>query len=103
MVNVIIYLKKEFEAEELVCFLLTEKLIATASIDENNISYKIHNGNIHKEVYSVITAKTKAVLLNTIIKVVEERIGVDVLINSTPIAGSNKIFDELVRENTIQI
>lgn len=103
MVNVIIYLKKEFKAEELVSFLLTERLIATASIDENNISYKIHNDHLDKEVYSVITAKTKAVLLNTIIKAVEEKIGVDVLINSTPIVGSNKIFDELVRENTIQI
>lgn len=101
MVNVVIYLKQEFKAEELVTFLLTEKLIATASIDENNVSYKMHNDHLQKEVYSVITAKTKAVLLNTIIKVVEERIGVDVLINSTPIAGSNNFFDELVRSNTI--
>ncbi|MBC7655408.1 MAG: divalent cation tolerance protein CutA [Oligoflexus sp.] len=100
MVNVIIYLKKEFKAEELVSFLLSEKLIATASIDENNISYQIHNDRLHKEVYSVITAKTKAVLLNNIIKVVEEKVGADVLINSTPIVGSNKIFDELVKDNT---
>jgi len=103
MVNVIIYLKKEFIAEELVIFLLTEKLIATASIDENNISYQMHNQYLHKEVYSVITAKTKAVLLKDIIKVVEEKVGIDVLINSTPIVGSNKIFDELVRDNTLKI
>jgi len=103
MVNVIIYLKKEFIAEELVHFLLTEKLIAAASIDENNVSYKIQDGNLHKDVYSVITAKSKALLLNNIIKAVEERIGVEVLINSIPIVGSNKIFDELVRENIVRI
>ncbi len=103
MVNVIIYLKKEFNAEDLVSFLLTEKLIATASIDENNTSYKIDNDQLHKEVYNIITAKTKAVLLNHIIKATEERIGVDVLINSTPIVGSNKLFDDMVREHTKRI
>jgi hypothetical protein len=41
MVNVIIYLKKEHNPKELVKFLLTEKLIAPASIDENNISYEL--------------------------------------------------------------
>lgn len=103
MVNVIIYLKNEFRAEELVSFLLAEKLIATATIDENNISYSMKNDNIHKEVYTVITAKTKAMLLNTIIKAVEEKIGVEVLINSVPIVGSNKIFDELVIQNTLRV
>lgn len=103
MVNVIIYLKKEFDAEELVGFLLTEKLIATASIDENNISYRIDNDQLHKEIYSVITAKSKAVLLNHIIKATEEKIGVEVLINSTPIVGSNKLFDDLVSEHTKRI
>jgi len=102
MVNVIIYLKKEFKAEELVCFLLTEKLIASASIDANNISYKMVNDKLKKEVYSVITAKSKSLLLDKIITTVEERIGVEVLINSTPIVGSNNFFYELVTKNTIQ-
>ena len=103
MVNVIIYLKKAFKAEELVHFLLTEKLIASASIDENNISYKILNGKLHKEVYSVITAKSRSLLLDHIIKTVEEKIGVEVLINSTPIVGSNNFFFDLVSENTVRI
>jgi len=103
MVNVIIYVKKEFQAEELVKFLLSEKLIASASIDENNTSYKMADGNFQKEVFSVITAKSKALLLKNIIKAVEERINVEVLINSIPIVGSNKFFDDLIIENTQQI
>jgi len=101
VVNVIIYLKKEFDAEDLVKFLLLEKLIAVASIDENNVSYKMHNGNFRKEVYSVITAKTKSLLISNIIKAVEKRIDGEVLINSTPIVGTNKLFDDLVKENTM--
>lgn len=103
MVNVIIYLKKEFQAEELVKYLLSERLIASASIDENNISYKMNNGNFYKEVLSVITAKSKSLLINNIIKAVEEKIDGEVLINSTPIVGSNKLFDDLVKENTMLI
>ncbi len=103
MVNVIIYLKKEYQAEELVKFLLSEKLIASATIDENNTSYKMVNGNFQKEVYSVITAKSKSLLLNKIIKAVEKRINDEVLINSTPIVGSNRFFDDLIIENTMQI
>ncbi len=103
MVNVIIYLKKGLKAQELVSFLLTEKLIACASIDENNTSYKIYNGKIHKEAYSVITAKSKSLLLNDIIKAVENRIDSEVLINSNPIIGSNKTLDDLIKENTMKI
>jgi len=103
MVNVIIYLKEEFQAEEIVKFLLIEKLIASASIDENNVSYRINDGHLKKEIYSVITAKTKSLLLTNIIKAVEERIGTEVLINSTPIVGSNTHFDVLVKENTLRI
>ncbi len=103
MVNVIIYLKKEFQAEELVKFLLSEKLIASASIDENNASYIIFNGNFQKEVYNVITAKSKSLLLNRIITAVEKRINDEVLITSSPIVGTNKFFHELIIKNTIQI
>ncbi len=100
MVNVIIYIKKEFDAEELVKNLLSEKLIASASVDENNVSYSMNSNGFHKNTYSVITAKSKSLLLPYIIKSVEEKIDSEVLINATPIVGSNKFFDALVRENT---
>lgn len=103
MVNVIIYLKEEFNAEELVALLLVEKLIASASIDANNVSFKIDNGILIKESYSVITAKSKSLLLTSIIKSVEEKINGEVLINSTPIVGSNNLFNELIKKHTLKI
>lgn len=101
MVNVIIYLKKEFDAEELVIFLLSEKLIASASIDENNTVYRMQKDEVTKELYNVITAKSKSLLLSKIINVVGQKINNEVLINSTPIVGSNKFFDDLIINNTI--
>lgn len=103
MVNVVINLKEEFNAEELVALLLKEQLIASASIDVNNLSYKVENGVLIKELYNVITAKSKALLLTSIIKRVEEKIQGEVFINSTPIVGSNKSFDELVLGHTIKV
>ena len=101
MVNIIIYLKKEHNAKELVKFLLSEKLIASASIDENNISYKLENSSISEEVFSVITAQSKSLLFSEIVKAVEAKIGEDTPIISTPIVASNKIFDDTVRAKTI--
>jgi len=100
MVNVIIYLKEEFQAEELVKFLLEEKLIAAASIDVNNTNYRLKDNIIQKEIFNVITAQTKSLLINQIIKKVEEKFEGEILINSTPIVGSNSCFDELVKQNT---
>jgi len=103
MVNIIIYVKREFNAEDLVSFLLNKELIASASIDENNISYKMHDNLVHKESYNIITAKSKGLLLDHIINAVEEKIGTEVLIIAIPIVGSNKFFFELVSQNTMRI
>jgi len=103
MVNVIIYLEKDFDAEELVKSLLSAKLIASAVIDINNISYTMVNNQFCKKVYSVITAKSKSLLINNIIREVDERINGEVLINAIPIVGSNKNFDDLVKRNTIPV
>ncbi len=103
MVNIIIYLKKQESAKELVKFLLEEKLIASATIDENNISYKLENNTFSEEMYSVITAQSKSLLFNEIVKAVEAKTGEDTPINSTPIVGSNRIFDDAIRSKTIPI
>ena len=103
MVNIIIYLNKEHNAKELVKFLLTEKLISSASIDENNLSYKLTDEGFSEVVYSVITAHSKALLFNTLVHVVERRIGEEIPICSTPIVGSSRIFDYAVRRQTIPI
>lgn len=103
MVNIIIYLKKEHNAKELVKFLLSEKLIASASIDENNISHKLENDDYSEDIYSVITSQSKSLLFNEIVKIVEAKTGEETSIISTPIVASNKIFDENVRTKTITI
>jgi uncharacterized protein involved in tolerance to divalent cations len=101
MVNVVIYLKDEYDAIELVKFLLTEKLIASASIDQNNVSYKMNENELTKDVYSVITCQSKSLLFNDIIEAVELRIGVQVPISSTPIVAANRMFDYSIRTKTI--
>lgn len=103
MINVTIYLKKQHNARELVKFLLTEKLISSASIDENNISYKLVKSKIVEEVNNVITAQSKSLLFTDILKAVRKNVGEEVPINSTPIVGVNRIFDEIIRTNTLPI
>lgn len=103
MVNIIIYLDKKNDAEELIKHLLKAKLIASAVIDIDNISYSIKDGNFTKEVYNVITAKSKSLLINQIVNAVEAKLGEEVLIISTPIVGSNSSFDEMVKQNTIPV
>ena len=103
MVNVIIYLKKQHDAKELVSYLLTEKLIASASIDENNVSYKIAEGVMIEEIFNVITSQTKALLFNDIVDAVETKVGEKVAINSIPIVGASGFFNDTVRTRTIPI
>ncbi|MFT5713508.1 MAG: hypothetical protein ACI9WT_000043 [Flavobacterium sp.] len=93
MINVTIYLKKEHNAKELIQSLLKDKLIASASIDKNNISYNLKEDVLSEEVFDVITALSKASLFNAILAAVEKNIGVETTINSTPIVGSNRLFE----------
>jgi len=103
MVNIIIYLEKKHQVKEIVKILLEEKLIASASIDENNVFYKLENDCVSEIVYNVITAQSKSLLFNDIVKHVEELIGEETPINSIPIIGSNKYFDNTIRSKTIPI
>jgi hypothetical protein len=103
MINVIIYLKKEHNSEKLVELLLSKKLIASASIDMDNVSYKIMDEVVVKEVFNVITAQSKALLFNSIVQLAENVIGESIAISSTPIVGANGFFNETVRSKTIPI
>lgn len=103
MVNVIIYLKKKHKAKEVVKQLLSERLIASASIDENNVSYKLEKNILVETVYSVITAQSKSLLFDEIVKLVESITGEETPINSTPIVGSNRSFDESIKSKTIPV
>ncbi len=103
MVNIIIHLKKEQKAKELVKHLLSEKLIGAASIDVNNTSYEMEADVCVEKMFSVITAQSKALLFNDIVDAVKDYIGEDVPINATPIVATNKIFDSKIRNKTIPI
>ncbi len=103
MVNVIIYLKKEHSAKELVKALLEEKLIASATINENNISYKLEDSIFSEELISVITAQSKSLLFSDIVLIVEAKTGEDTPVISTPIVGSNRIFDDTVKTKTLAV
>lgn len=103
MVNVIIYLRKEHNAKEIVEFLLNEKLIASASIDENNISYKFENGQFLEDTYNVITSQSKSLLFSEIVKALETKTGESTPIISTPIVASNRIFDDAIKARTIPV
>lgn len=103
MVNILIYLRKEHDPKELVKHLLNEKLIARASIDTDNINYKIKDGVLLEENYNVITALSKALLINSVIEAAELMIGQPLAINSTPIVGSSSYYNEIIKSNTIPI
>jgi len=103
MVNILIYLDKSCDAKQTVKQLLSEKLIASASIDENNVSYEIEQDELIERVYSVITAQSKALLFSEVVNAVKKIIGQDVPIVVIPIVASNKTFDFKIKSKTIQI
>jgi len=103
MVNIIIYLQKEIDAQKLVFDLLNNKLIANASIDINNVSFKIEDDKIRKAENSVITAQTKAMLFSQVERYIYENCGDGVEVYSLPITQANNSFDSHIRNNTLKI
>ena len=103
MVTIIIYLKIEHNTQALVEHLLTSKLIAAATIDLNNVWYKMQPDQLVTESKNVISAQSKALLFNDVVTAVEKYIGNEVAINSTPIVASNRIFDSYIKSQTISI
>jgi uncharacterized protein involved in tolerance to divalent cations len=103
MINVIIYLRQNQNPREIVNFLLMKKLIASASFDENNVSYKMVDNTIVEEVYTVVTSQSKALLFDDIVTAVEDRIGEKVAIISVPIVGANGFFNDTIKKRTIPI
>lgn len=103
MVNIIIYLDRKHDAQALVNGLLKDELIANASIDRDNVSYRMENETFVKNVNNVITAQTKALLFSHIEKLIKEQYGENIPIYSLPITQANGPFDAMVRNNTRKI
>lgn len=96
------YLDKSNDAEELVIDLLKKGLVAHASIDLNNNSMTMEKGKIKRQLCSLITAQTKALLFNKISEFLTNKYKNHIKIYSAPIAQCNEVFSELIRKNTIE-
>jgi hypothetical protein len=101
MINCIIYLNQNHPAQELVNELLDECLIANASMDVDNISYKKEPEGIVKTINTVITCQTKSMLFPLIEKWIYKKYGDEIPIYSLPIIQSNYSFDQMIRKRTI--
>lgn len=102
MINIMIYFEKLDDAKMLINELLNASLIANASIDANNISYMLKDGDIQTKVYVVVTAQTKNLLFSQVEKVVSEKFGERVLMYSLPITNANIYFDQQIRNLTLR-
>ena len=103
MVNVIIYLEKNQNANALVEQLLHNKLIANASIDVDNHSLSLIDNKMHSTLKTVVTVQTKSMLFHDIEKFIHDNIHENVPIYSIPIINSNSIFEDYIRNNTKMI
>jgi uncharacterized protein involved in tolerance to divalent cations len=97
MINMYFYLDKTHSAEHLVEDLLENGLVAHASIDLNNNSMLKVNGKIKKQICSLITAQTKALLFDKISKYLTDKYHNHIKIYSAPIAQCNETFSDLIR------
>jgi uncharacterized protein involved in tolerance to divalent cations len=103
MVNIVIYLDNNNPSQDLVNELLEEGLIANASIDIDNISYKKEPEGVVQNINTVITCQTKSMLFPLIEKLIKQKYGQEIPIYSLPIIQSNSSFDQMIRNRTIKI
>ena len=103
MVNIVIYLDNNNPSQDLVNELLEEGLIANASIDIDNISYKKESEGVVQNTNTVITCQTKSMLFPLIEKLIMQKYGPEIPIYSLPIIQSNSSFDQMIRNRTIKI
>jgi uncharacterized protein involved in tolerance to divalent cations len=100
MVNVLIYLKTDFDPHQLVEQLFQKKLIAKATIDLDNKSYQMEGDDLVIRHYNVLTIQTRSLLFSKLEQFVEQTIGANIPIYSLPITQSNSWFDNYVRNQT---
>lgn len=100
MINAVIYLDQNFNAELLAKLLLENKLAASVSIDINNNQYILENDQIVKKTHNVLSIQTKSLLFSKITEFVEATIGPEIPIYSVPLTQTNLHFDQFIRKNT---
>jgi uncharacterized protein involved in tolerance to divalent cations len=100
MVNVLIYLNSDYDPHQLVEQLLNQRLIAKATIDFDNKSYQMEEGEIVVRHYNVLTIQTQSLLFTKLEQFVEREYASSIPIYSLPITQSNSWFDNYVRNQT---
>lgn len=100
MINIYIYLDNEADSESLVTNLLNQQLIAHASVDRDNNSFRKLNGLVVKETQYLITAQTRALLFTEVVKVVNSFTQGEAKIYSVPITQCTDSFSDFIRQQT---
>ena len=103
MVSVYIYLNGQSKAEELMHSLLSQQLAAHASVDYDNTISFLEAGVIKTKKQCLVTLQTKAMLFNSVVKLVQSEFGFDTRIYSLPITQANENFSDFIRDNTLKI
>ncbi len=103
MVNVYIYTESNESARSIVLNLMKKGLMAHASIDKDNESFILRDGEIIEEDNYVITGQTKALLFNQIVEEIASSDTKNPKIFSVPITQCNKAFEDILRVNTKQV
>jgi uncharacterized protein involved in tolerance to divalent cations len=103
MINVTIYLDSQKDAKELAVGLMKANLLAHASIDKDNHSLFLHDGEIVEQSNFVITGQTKALLFTEIPSYIDTHCNENIKVFSVPITQCNENFSEIIRENVRKI
>lgn len=101
MITAYIHLEDQSKAKEIAKELLINKLAAEVSIDFDNHVFKLNDNDAMEEtVTTLITAYTKAILFEDIIKFVYDNFGNNMTIYSVPITQGNITLSEKIRNKT---
>lgn len=103
MVNVILYLNNDSDPVEIIHQLLSNELIAIASMDIDNKSYFLKDDVLVRETHTIITCQTKSILFNEICDFVTAHFKGEIRINSVPIIASNESFEKSIKSATKDI
>ncbi|MDF2449733.1 MAG: CutA1 divalent ion tolerance protein [Bacteroidota bacterium] len=103
MINVYILIDSQHDARQLTKGLMEAKLVAHASIDKDNHSFNIEDGELVEKTNFVITGQTKALLFNKILEYIHTHSSGNIKVYSVPITQCNENFGEIIRQNTLKI
>jgi hypothetical protein len=88
---------------EIVHEMLRVGLVANASIDRDNVNYRMDGYNLLVSRHNVITVQTKALLFKEVELFLHARYGHAVSMYALPITQSNEAFDEFIRLNSKKV